>query len=93
MERYQYQELIITLSPISQVVYIKHDGQDLPLRKSLIERSSQYELDLSQELNITCPVTILHGVKDQSVSFMVISTHSSIFYLDGFPSKSVVKKF
>ena len=36
-----------------------------------MERSEQYELDLSKQINVTCPVTILHGLKDQEVPYKV----------------------
>lgn len=46
-----------------EVVYIKYDeNQDLGVRKSFAEKSSQYD--------VNCPVTILHGVGDQSVPYM-----------------------
>ena len=34
-----------------------------------MERSSQFELDLSKQIDVTCPVTILHGVKDEEVPY------------------------
>ena len=60
------------LNLIIKVVYIKWDEEEtLPIRKSFAENSREFELDLSKEINVTCPVTILHGVKDQSVPYQV----------------------
>ena len=59
-----------------KVVYIKWDEEeDLPVRKSFAEKSREYELDLSEEIKVTCPVTILHGVRDESVPYQVIQYH------------------
>ena len=59
-----------------KVVYIKWDEEeDLPVRKSFAEKSREYELDLSEEIMVTCPVTILHGVRDESVPYQVIQYH------------------
>ena len=59
-----------------KVVYIKWDEEEeLPVRKSFAEKSREYELDLSEEIMVTCPVTILHGVRDESVPYQVIQYH------------------
>jgi len=53
-----------------EVVNIEWDkDQDLGLRKSFVEKSLQYELNFRQGINVTCPVTILHGVEDDSVPY------------------------
>ena len=55
-----------------KIVYIKWDEkEDLPIRKSFAENSREYELDLSEEINVACPVSILHGVKDESIPYQV----------------------
>ena len=41
------------------------------MRKSFAEKSREFELDLSEEIKVTCPVTILHGVRDESVPYQV----------------------
>ena len=66
----------------SQVVYLQIDGfEDLALRKSFTEKSDHYRHKFShqQSINVKCPVTILHGVKDQTVPFTVnIGNYTSI---------------
>ena len=64
--------LRLRLDASKQVVYIKWDEEEcLPVRKSFAEKSRDLELDLSEEINVTCPVTILHGVRDESVPYQV----------------------
>ena len=42
----------------------------MSVRKSFVDRSSDYELDISNPINVTCPVNILHGMKDKPVDYM-----------------------
>ena len=58
---------------LPQTVYVEWDeDRTLGVRRSFVERSSQYDLDLSEEIKVSCPVTILHGVEDQSVPYQVL---------------------
>ena len=41
------------------------------MRKSFIERSYKYEIDLNNTININCPLTILHGLPDDRVNYTV----------------------
>ena len=62
----------MSFSGLFQVVYIEYDEQrELAVRKSFVENSFQFELDLSRQINVNCPVTILHGVKDEDVPYEV----------------------
>lgn len=45
-------------------------GDPLPFSKQLIERSAAY-LVMQQNIQITCPVRILHGMKDRSVPWQL----------------------
>jgi len=44
-----------------------HEFGDALLKKDFAENSRQYELDLEQNLSISCPVRIIHGLKDTEV--------------------------
>jgi len=45
-----------------------HEFGDALLKQDFAEDSRRYELDLEQKLNITCPVRIIHGLKDTEIS-------------------------
>ena len=80
----------MSVSGLFQVVYIEYDEQrELAVRKSFVENSYQFELDLSRQINVNCPVTILHGVKDEDVPYEVSRvlsggriSHLSIFLFE-----------
>jgi len=40
-----------------------------PLKKSFAENSAKYELDLTQDIKIDCPIKILHGVCDDTIPY------------------------
>jgi len=53
-----------------EVVHINSgEYQDLPVRKCFAEESVQYELEPCEDIKVQSPVTILHGVRDQSVPY------------------------
>merc|ERR1712062_97784 len=54
------------------------ETEQLPVRKSFAEGSLQYEVDPSQDINVTCPVVILHGVQDESVPYKANTDNSGI---------------
>ena len=39
------------------------------LRKDFCENTKSYEIDFSQPINVTCPVRIVHAMKDADVPF------------------------
>ena len=46
-----------------------HGHENLPVRKAFQENSLGFEIDLSEKVDIECPVKILHGVLDDSVPY------------------------
>ena len=61
---------------MNQVQYIDQFGyENLPVRRAFQENSQTYEIDLTEKLNVKCPVKILHGVLDESVPYKVILTN------------------
>ena len=54
------------------VVHVKSgEYEELPVRKSFAEKSAEYEVALSGDIQVDSPVMILHGVRDQSVPYLV----------------------
>ena len=45
------------------------EHEKLHVRKSFSENSEQFEINLSEEIPVKCPVRIFHGVQDESVPF------------------------
>ena len=41
----------------------------VPVRKDFVMKSAELEFDLTQKLDIQCPVKIIHGVQDDTVPF------------------------
>ena len=46
-----------------------HGHENLPVRKAFQENSLEFEIDLSEKIDVECPVKILHGVLDDSVPY------------------------
>ena len=75
--RPHYEEVYRNLPPKEKarldqgaVVHINSgEYQDLPVRKCFAEESVQYELEPCEDIKVQSPVTILHGVRDQSVPY------------------------
>merc|ERR1712029_1316015 len=44
-----------------------HEFGNALLKKDFAEDSRKYELDLEQELDISCPVRIIHGLMDKEI--------------------------
>ena len=42
----------------------------VPVSKEFMTKSAEMDLDLSKQLEIQCPVKIIHGVQDKSVPFI-----------------------
>ena len=49
-------------------------------------------MDLSEEINVTCPVTILHGVRDESIPYEVSidSCQFSLYIIHSLQSSLVI---
>ena len=41
----------------------------VPVRKDFVMKSAELEFDLTQKLDIQCPVKIIHGVQDDTVPY------------------------
>ena len=49
------------------------EHEKLHVRKSFSEKSEQFEINLSEEIPVKCPVRIFHGVQDESVPLQEFS--------------------
>jgi len=56
----------------------------LTLRKSFIENSKSFDIDLSKPVEVTCPVRILHGVED-----VIIPYRNSLGLMENLVTKDV----
>ena len=45
-----------------------HEYGDALLKEDFAADSRKYELDLSRQLDITCPVRIIHGLQDTEIN-------------------------
>ena len=52
-----------------EIYHIQDEYGIKPLKKSFAENSANFELDLSEPLDITCPVKILHGLSDETIPY------------------------
>ena len=54
------------------VHYMDWNGYEkLAIRKSFSENSKAFEIDLTRDIPVKCPVKIFHGVLDESVPYQV----------------------